>query len=209
MKLDKSSLQLYLVTDRMWLNNCTLSQQVTKSLAGGATMVQLREKHLSHDEFLKEALALKEICKNVPFIINDNLEIAKLVDADGIHIGQDDMSPLIVRKQLGPNKILGVSVQTVKQARLAQAQGADYLGVGAMFNTSTKQDAKGVTYETLQQICEAVTIPVVAIGGITSENITNLYGSGINGVAVVSAILAQDNILTATTQLLHLTHPFL
>ena len=209
MKLDKSSLQLYLVTDRMWLNNCTLSQQVTKSLAGGATMVQLREKHLSHDEFLKEALALKEICKNVPFIINDNLEIAKLVDADGIHIGQDDMSPLIVRKQLGPNKILGVSVQTVKQARLAQAQGADYLGVGAMFSTSTKHDAKAVTYETLQQICEAVTIPVVAIGGITSENITNLYGSGINGVAVVSAILAQDNILTATTQLLHLTHPFL
>ena len=209
MKLDKSSLQLYLVTDRMWLNNCTLSQQVTKSLAGGATMVQLREKHLSHDEFLKEALALKEICKNIPFIINDNLEIAKLVDADGIHIGQDDMSPLIVRKQLGPNKILGVSVQTVKQARLAQAQGADYLGVGAMFSTSTKHDAKAVTYETLQHICEAVTIPVVAIGGITSENITNLYGSGINGVAVVSAILAQDNILTATTQLLHLTHPFL
>ena len=205
MKLDKKSLQLYAVTDRAYLGEHSLSEQVQMILDGGATIVQLREKDLSYDEFVVQARHIKSICTSVPFIINDNLEVAMAVDADGVHIGQDDMSVLEARELLG-DKILGVSVQTVEQARLAQMQGADYLGVGTMFETSTKRDAKSVSIETLTQICNAVSIPVVAIGGITTDNIQLLQCTGISGVALVSALFAQPNITCATEHFKQLTN---
>lgn len=200
MKFDRSALRLYLVTDRAWLNGNTLKSQVECALRNGATFVQLREKDLSEDEFLKSAKELCSLCRqfNVPFIVNDNVEIAKLCDADGIHVGQRDMAAGDVRAQIGPDKILGVSAQTVEQAKAAEAAGADYLGVGAMFHTDTKTDADAVSFDTLREICTSVSIPVVAIGGITRDNILKLSGSNIAGVAVVSAILASDDIAQAS-----------
>ena len=161
------------------------------------------EKKLSDELFLKEAEEIKNVCQKyrVPLIINDNVDIAIQVDADGVHVGQSDMEAGCVREQLGKNKIIGVSVQTVKQALLAQEQGADYLGVGAVFPTGSKADAEDVDYETLRAICNAVTIPVVAIGGIGQENVEQLMGSGIAGVAVISAIFAQKDIKEATVSL--------
>lgn len=196
MKCDKKSLRLYAVTDRSWLNGETLTCQVEKSLKGGVSCVQLREKELSYDEFLSEAFEIKELCKkySVPFIINDNVDIALKCKADGIHVGQSDMLATDVRKLVGENMILGVSAQTVEQAVLAEKMGADYLGVGAVFSTSTKLDADSVSFDTLKAICNAVSIPVVAIGGITEENMTELKGSGICGVALVSAIYASLDI---------------
>lgn len=207
MKCDKKDLLLYAVTDRSWLNGETLYSQVEKSLKGGATFMQLREKDLDEENFLKEAVEIKELCKkyNVPFIINDNVDIALSMGADGVHVGQSDMEALDVRKKLGPDKIIGVSAQTVEQALMAEKHGADYLGVGAVFHTGTKPDAGDVSFETLKAICEAVSIPVVAIGGITKDNVMELKGSGITGVAVVSAIFAQKNIEAATKELLEKT----
>ncbi len=196
MRFDKKSLRLYAVTDRSWLNGETLSEQVEKSLKGGVSCLQLREKELSYDEFLSEAFEIKELCKeySVPFIINDNVDIALKCKADGIHVGQSDMLATDVRRLVGEDMILGVSAQTVEQAILAEKMGADYLGVGAVFSTSTKLDADSVSFDTLKAICDAVSIPVVAIGGITEENLTKLKGSGICGVALVSAIYASHNI---------------
>ncbi len=196
MKCDKKSLLLYAVTDRSWLNGETLACQVEKSLKGGVSCIQLREKELSYDEFLSEAFEIKELCKeySVPFIINDNVDIALKCNADGIHVGQSDMLATDVRKLVGEDMIIGVSAQTVEQAILAEKMGADYLGVGAVFSTSTKLDADSVSFDTLKEICDAVSIPVVAIGGITEENLTKLKGSGICGVALVSAIYASNNI---------------
>lgn len=203
MKCDKKDLILYAVTDRTWLGNMTLYEQVEEALKGGATFVQLREKELDDAAFLKEAFEIKELCRqyNVPFVINDNVDIAVNVNADGIHIGQKDMEAGYVRSIIGEYKILGVSVQTVEQALLAEKMGADYLGVGAVFTTGSKLDADDVSYETLKAICEAVNIPVVAIGGIGAGNILELTGSGICGVAVISAIFAADNIQKAATEL--------
>jgi len=203
MKCDKKNLILYAVTDRTWLGNMTLFDQVEKALKGGATFVQLREKELDDEEFLNEAYKIKELCKkyNVPFVINDSVDIAIKSDAGGVHIGQKDMEAGFVRSIIGENKILGVSAQTVEQAILAEKMGADYLGVGAVFNTNSKEDAEDVSYETLKAICEAVTIPVVAIGGISANNVTKLTGSGICGVAVISAIFAADDIEKATAEL--------
>lgn len=203
MKLDKKSMELYAVTDRSWLGEETLYSQVEKALEGGVTFLQLREKHLSEEEFVKEALSIKELCKKyqVPLIINDSVSVAKEADADGIHVGQSDMEAGDVRKALGPDKIIGVSVRTVEQAVLAMERGADYLGVGAVFSTTSKEDAVEVSKETVKAICEAVTIPVVAIGGITYENVSELKGLGIDGVAVISAIFAQQNIEDATKAL--------
>lgn len=203
MKCDNQTLRLYAVTDRSWLNGETLFSQVEKSLKGGVTCLQLREKELSDTEFLAEALEIKELCKgySVPFIINDNVEIAKVCKADGIHIGQNDMAAADVRKIVGEDMILGVSAQTVEQAILAEKMGADYLGVGAVFPTSTKLDADTVSFETLKAICESVSIPVVAIGGITEDNIKKLNGSGICGVALVSAIYANDDVENACKRL--------
>ena len=174
-----------------------------ESLEGGVTMLQLREKHLDEAHFLEEAKELQMLCRSwhVPFLINDNVEIALAMNADGIHVGQSDMAAGDVRKKLGDDKIIGVSAQTVEQALLAEKAGADYLGVGAVFPTSSKDDANEVTYETLKAICSAVSIPVVAIGGITQENIHQLAGSGICGAAVISAIYAKPDIKKAAAEL--------
>ena len=203
MKFDEKSLLLYAVTDRSWLGDETLSSQVEKALKGGVTLLQLREKELDSEHFLGEAREIKKLCKKygVPFIVNDNVEIAALADADGVHVGQSDMEAGDVRAKLGPDKIIGVSAQTVEQAVLAEKHGADYLGVGAVFHTGTKADASDVSFETLKNICQAVRIPVVAIGGITKENVALLAGSGICGVAVVSAIFAQKEIERAAGEL--------
>ena len=203
MNCDKKDLLLYAVTDRAWLGDKTLSWQVEESLKGGATMIQLREKHLDHEHFLKEAKEIKELCRKyqVPFLINDDVDLAVEVDADGVHVGQHDMEAREVRKKIGPNRILGVSAQTVEQALLAQQAGADYLGVGAVFPTGTKDDADAVSIQTLGEICHAVSIPVVAIGGIGQHNVMQLAGSGICGIAVVSAIYAQPDIQNAASTL--------
>ena len=203
MKCDKESLLLYAVTDRTWLGNMTLYEQVEEALKGGATFVQLREKELDNETFLKEAFEIKALCRkyNVPFVINDNVEIAKKIDADGVHVGQSDMKAENVRAILGKDKILGVSAQTVEQALLAEKMGADYLGVGAVFPTGSKADAEDVSYETLKAICEAVRIPVVAIGGISTSNVSKLENSGISGIAVISAIFAAEDIQSATKEL--------
>ena len=203
MKCAKENLLLYAVTDRHWLDGRTLKEVVLESLEGGVTMLQLREKHLDEAHFLEGAKELQMLCRSwhVPFLINDNVEIALAMNADGIHVGQSDMAAGDVRKKLGDDKIIGVSAQTVEQALLAEKAGADYLGVGAVFPTSSKDDANEVTYETLKAICSAVSIPVVAIGGITQENIHQLAGSGICGAAVISAIYAKPDIKKAAAEL--------
>ena len=194
---------LYAVTDRAWLNGATLESQVEKALKGGATFVQLREKELDEELFLEEAKKIKKLCAeyHVPFVINDNVDIALKIDADGVHVGQSDMETGKVREKLGPDKIIGVSCKTVEQALLAKKHGADYLGVGAVFHTGSKADAEDVSHETLTAICNAVKIPVIAIGGITRDNVTELSGSGICGIAVISAIFAQKDIVSATKDL--------
>ena len=201
--LTKDQLLLYAVTDSHWLNGRTLHYVVKESLEGGVTFVQLREKQLDEAHFMEEAKDLQVLCReyNVPFIINDNVDIALAMDADGVHVGQSDMEAGDVRAKLGPDKIIGVSAQTVEQAILAEKHGADYLGVGAVFPTGSKDDATEVPHETLKAICEAVSIPVIAIGGITQENVSTLAGSGICGIAVISAIYAQPDIRKAAQDL--------
>ena len=205
MKKDKikKAMQLYLVTDRHWLKAHSLYEDVEAAINGGVTCVQLREKHLNRQLFVQEAKELKELCNQnqIPLIINDNVEVMLEVDADGIHVGQSDMQAQDVRKLIGSDKVLGVSVQTVEQAITAQKAGADYLGVGAVFPTGTKDDAIEVDLATLQDICQHVDIPIVAIGGINQENLLQLKGSGIDGIAVVSAIMAAEDIIEATKQL--------
>ena len=201
--LTKDQLLLYAVTDSHWLNGRTLHSVVKESLEGGVTFVQLREKQLDEAHFMEEAKDLQVLCReyNVPFIINDNVDIALAMDADGVHVGQSDMEAGDVRAKLGPDKIIGVSAQTVEQAILAEKHGADYLGVGAVFPTGSKDDATEVPHKTLKAICEAVSIPGIAIGGITQENVSTLAGSGICGIAVISAIYAQPDIRKAAQDL--------
>ena len=203
MKFDKKDLLLYAVTDRSYLGKQTLYEQVEEALKGGATFIQLREKDLDTEAFLAQALEIQALCKQyrVPFVINDNVEIARRIGADGVHVGQSDMETGEVRSLLGEDKIIGVSAQTVSQAILAEQRGADYLGVGAVFPTGSKSDAVEVSRETLTAICEAVSIPVVAIGGIGKHNVLKLKGSGICGIAVISAIFASEDIRRATTEL--------
>ena len=198
-----AAMQLYAVTDSRWLKGSTLATAVEKALAGGVTCVQLREKQLPFDEFLRTAKEIKTLCQSyqVPFIVDDNLDIALACDADGLHIGQNDMPAAKARQLLGPDKILGVSAQTIKQAVAACQDGADYLGVGAIFPTGTKTDAVEVPLDTLKAITAAVNIPVVAIGGIGADNIAQLSGTGIAGAAVVSAIFAQEDIKKAAANL--------
>ena len=182
-------------------------EQVKEALDGGVTFLQLREKQIDSELFLQEAQELKELCKQyqVPFVINDDVELALKVDADGVHVGQSDMEAGDVRAKLGPDKIIGVSAQTVEQALLAQERGADYLGVGAVFHTDSKADAADISHETLKAITEAVDIPVIAIGGISKENVSELSGTGICGIAVISAIFAEKDIKNATKKLKKLT----
>lgn len=200
MKFRKKDLLLYAITDRSWLGESTLYQQVEQALIGGATFIQLREKNLDEESFLKEAKEIKGLCNryNVPFVINDNVDIALKIGADGVHVGQSDMQANNVREILGNDKIIGVTAKTVEQALIAEKRGADYLGVGAVFSTSTKADAKGIDGNTFKAICNAVHIPVVAIGGINQENVSKLKGYGMNGVAVISGIFGQKDIKTAT-----------
>ena len=202
MKLSAESLRLYAVTDRTWLNGRTLAECVKESIAGGATMIQIREKSLGYEEFKSQALEIQAVCteNHIPFIVNDNVSLAREISADGVHVGQEDMNAVNVRKLIGAGKILGVSVRTADEA--------DYLGAGAVFHTGTKLDAADVSHETLREICESVKIPVVAIGGISAGNIHLLAGSGIEGVAVISAIFAQDDIRGATRELLRLSEKY-
>jgi len=194
---------LYAVTDRAWTGRQSLLEQVECALKGGATCVQLREKTLDEAAFLAEAVEMKKLCAQygVPFIVNDNVELAIRCGADGVHVGQSDMEAGHVRELVGEQMIVGVSARTVEEALAAQAAGADYLGVGAMFSTSTKLDAHVLSYQTLKDICAAVRIPVTAIGGINRENLMSLAGSGVDGVALVSAIFAAEDIEAACRRL--------
>ena len=203
MNCDKKDLLLYAVTDRSWLGEHTLYEQVEAAIRGGATFVQLREKKLDQESFLAEAREIQVLCRRhgVPFVINDNVEIAREIGADGVHVGQSDMKARDVRSILGQDKIIGVSAQTVEQALLAQKQGADYLGVGAVFPTGSKDDAVEVDHQVLARICQAVDIPVIAIGGITADNVVSLKGSGICGIAVISAIFAKPDVEEAARSL--------
>ena len=203
MNFTKKSLRLYAVTDRSWLPGETLYEQVEKALKGGVTLVQLREKELSEADFEQEAKELLELCHkyNVNLIINDNVALAAKVGADGVHIGQSDMGVEKARAILGKEKIIGVTAKTVEQAKAAEAAGADYLGSGAVFGTSTKKDAKPMDHALLQEICESVKIPVVAIGGIDGGNILLLKGRKMAGVAVVSGLFACEDIKKAAEDL--------
>lgn len=196
MKCTEEMMRLYAVTDRAWVGKQSLAEQVAAALRGGVTCVQLREKELDEERFLREAEEIFALCKRyrVPFFINDNVPLALCCHADGVHVGQDDMDVATVRRLVGQEMIIGVSVHTVEEARAAAAGGADYLGVGAMFATSTKTDASLVTKETLRAICDVVSIPVVAIGGISKSNLLELAGTGVDGVALVSAIFSAADI---------------
>lgn len=199
----RAGMLLYGVTDSAWLDGRTLEQCVAEALAGGATFIQLREKSASTAELVELGKPLKRLCAKagVPFVIDDDVEAARLLDADGVHVGQEDESCTNARAALGPDKIVGVSVRTVEQALAAEAAGADYLGVGAVFGTPTKPEAAEVPLETLRAICEAVCIPAVAIGGLNERTIATLKGTGVAGAAVVSAIFAAENIESATRNL--------
>lgn len=205
--IERKDMLLYAVTDRSWLREETLASQVEKALRGGVTLVQLREKSLTADIFIQEAIEIGKLCReyHVPFIVNDDVNIAVQADADGVHVGQDDMAAGSVRKRLGSNKIIGVSAHSVEEALEAERNGADYLGVGAVFGSSTKTDANALDHGVLKEICRAVSIPVVAIGGVNEKNISKLAGTGISGVAVVSAIFAKEDIEAAAKNMRILT----
>jgi len=199
----KDTCILYAITDRTWLHGRSLEEVVELSLQGGADTIQLREKHSSFQDFLNTAISLKKITSkyNVPLIINDSIEVAIQSNADGVHIGQNDMPLHEARKLLGKDKIIGVTAKTIEQAQKAQLEGADYIGVGAMFGSTTKKDALPLTFQQLADIRKAVTMPIVAIGGITAENINQFKNTNVDGIAVVSAIYGQDDIKCATQSL--------
>lgn len=199
----RESMLLYAVTDRAWLRGRTLADCVRQAIQGGATFVQLREKDAPFDEAVALGAELAAICREagVPFVVDDDVDVALAAGADGVHVGQDDMAACAARELLGPDAIVGVSAQTVAQALAAQADGADYLGVGALVPTPTKPDAADVSLEELRAICAAVDIPVVGIGGLNARTIPQLQRSGADGAAVVSAIFAADDCLAATQEL--------
>lgn len=203
MKCDKETMLLYAVTDRAWTGRQTLTEQVEEALKGGVTCVQLREKHLNDPDFLQEAKDICALCREygVLFIVNDNVEVAITCKADGVHVGQEDMEAGRVRKLIGEDMILGVSAHTVEEAQKAVENGADYLGLGSVFPTNTKSDVDVMKRETLQAICSAVDVPIVAIGGINKDNLSSLKGSGVDGVALVSAIFSAENIEEACREL--------
>lgn len=203
MNCSREMMRLYAVTDRSWLNGQTLYEQVEQAVKGGVTLVQLREKGLGAEQFLQEARQIQQLCHRfgVPLIINDSIEVALAVDADGVHLGQDDANAAQARQLLGKDKIIGVSAHNVQEALQAVQDGADYLGSGAVFGSGTKTNVSTLPMQTLREICSAVPIPVVAIGGITEQNLQQLSGSGIAGAAVVSAIFAQENIEEAAIRL--------
>ncbi len=201
--MKRECLKLYAITDRSWLGNETLARRVEQALRGGASFVQLREKHMDREALLQEAMEIGALCRRygVPFVVNDDVEIALACGADGVHVGQEDMAAVEARKLLGPDKIIGVTCKSVEEAILAEKQGADYLGSGAMFPSTAKPNAEGISMETLREICAAVKIPVVAIGGITAENAERLRGTGIAGVCAVGALFAADDTEAAARKL--------
>lgn len=206
MKISRKDLLLYAITDRTWLNGRSLLSQVEEVLKNGATFLQLREKNLSYNELVEEAVQIKEIAAryNVPFVINDNIYAAKEAGADGVHIGQDDASYIKAREVLGDGKIIGMTAHNLREALAAQEAGADYIGTGAVFPTSTKHDTIPLPLDRLREITDNIQIPVVAIGGINHKNILSLKGSGIDGAAVISAIFAQEDVGLATAEMLNL-----
>lgn len=203
MKFSKDMLLLYGVTDRAFTGEKNLTEQIEEALSAGVTLLQLREKHMDKNAFLEEALIVRELTKQygIPLIINDDVEIALECGADGVHVGQDDLSPSEVRRLIGPDRILGVTAKTVEQAKKAFMDGADYIGSGALFPSPTKKNAIPLSPEQLSAICRAVPIPVTAIGGITGENVSLLKGTGIAGAAVVSGIFGQKDIPGAVRDL--------
>ncbi len=203
MKCDKRHMLLYAVTDRAWTGKQTLYQQVEAALKGGVTCVQLREKELDETAFLQEARVICALCRRygVPFIVNDNVDVAVACGADGVHVGQEDMETGEVRRRVGEDMILGVSVHTVEEARQAVRDGADYLGLGAVFPTGTKTDADVMPGDMLRAICGAVDVPTIAIGGLNRGNILQLSGSGVDGAALVSAIFGAEDIEKACREL--------
>ena len=203
MAIAKSTMLLYAITDRTWLGERTLTEQVQDALEGGVSLLQYREKHLEGEAKIAQAKEILALCRkyDVPLIINDDPLLAKEIGADGVHVGQKDMAPEKVRQIIGPEMVLGVSARTVEQALAAQAAGADYLGSGAVFHTGTKGDARALSHEVLREICGSVEIPVVAIGGIDENNIVQLENTGIAGVAVVSAIFSKEDVTKAARTL--------
>lgn len=203
----RASMLLYAVTDRMWLKEGQNLTAVCRDvLESGVTFLQIREKDLDAEAFEREAMELKELCAQyrVPFVVNDSVEIALAIQADGVHVGQSDIRGRDIRAMIGPDRILGISAGTVEEAAAAERAGADYIGVGAVFGTSTKKDARNLSLEQLRAITGAVSIPAVAIGGINAANLLELSGSGVDGVAVVSAIFAAGNPGQAASELLGL-----
>ncbi len=211
MKINPKTLQVYAITDRYWLNGARLADQVEDILKNGATFLQLREKEFSHEDMVTEAREIKQITAkyHVPFVINDDIYAAKEIGADGVHIGQSDMAYQKAREILGPDKIIGLSASTLEEALTAEKLGADYIGVGAVFPTSTKDDATALTFKQLREITDAVSIPVVAIGGISASNLIELAGTGIDGISVISTIFGQKDPGAATRELVQLTKKML
>lgn len=203
MKFTKDMLLLYAVTDRAWVGKQTLAQQIEDALKGGATIVQLREKNLDEESFVAEAIEIRDLCHryNVPLIINDNVDVALKSGADGVHVGIEDTPVAEIRKRVPTDFIIGATCKTVEQAKIAEAAGADYMGVGAVFPSPTKKNAIRITNDQLREIVSAVTIPAVAIGGISKENVLEITGSKVSGVAVVSAIFGADDIEAAAAEL--------
>lgn len=203
MEFSPSNLLLYAVTDRAWVGKKTLLEQIEEVLRGGVTLLQLREKNLPEEEFLKEAIQVKELCHryNVPLIINDNVDVAEKAGADGVHVGIEDAPVGEIRRRMGPDFIIGATAKTVEQAVFAEQSGADYLGVGAVYPSPTKKNAIRITVEQLGEICGSVSIPCVAIGGISRENLPALAGGGMDGFALVSAIFSQPDIEAACREL--------
>lgn len=203
MRFERDMLLLYAVTDRAWTGKQSLDEQVEEALQGGVTLVQLREKRLSKEQLIEEARRITALCHRygVPLIVNDDYEAALAAGADGVHVGIEDAPVAAIRARAGKNFIIGATAKTVEQAQRAEHEGADYLGVGAVFPSPTKQSAIRITNEQLRTICASVTIPAVAIGGITQKNVASLKGSDMAGIAVVSAIFGADNILAAARSL--------
>lgn len=201
--MKKFDLTLYAVTDSKWIGSSSLASQVEQAILGGATFVQYREKYLTGEAKKKDAMAVQAVCAKhqVPFLVNDDVALAKEIDADGVHLGQGDMDVVEARRILGAEKIIGITAKTMEQAQAAQNGGADYLGSGAVFGTSTKADAKPMSHETLDEICASVTIPVVAIGGIDKNNLLQLKGRKMKGFAIVSGIFHNADIQKATEEL--------
>ena len=203
MKFNEKMLLLYAVTDKAWVGNKTLTEQIEDALRGGATIIQLREKNLDEDSFIKEAIQVRDLCHkyNVPLIINDNVDVALKSGADGVHVGIDDTPVADIRKRVPADFIIGATCKTVEQAKIAEAGGADYMGVGAVFPSVTKTNAVRITNEQLREIVSSVSIPAVAIGGISYDNVCEIKGSSVSGIAVISAVFGADDIEKATALL--------